>query len=154
MTGKTLAGKALAGATGVLLAVAIAAPALAKDKKRGSELINSVIQCSEIADATARVNCYDVAVRGLKQARAENVSFDEEGRQPHFTEINSTITSVAELERGKWLMVLADHSVWATKEVSRIEPERGATIQIKKGSFAGYRAAIGRERPVPVQRLR
>jgi hypothetical protein len=139
----------LAGAT-----LAAAAPAAAKSRVNGDKLLDSLQECKAVAEPGARLICYDQRVEDLKAARADNKNFlSKESRAP-FQPINSTAVSVAELQPGVWLLVLADHSVWRTNDDVRFIPRTGDSVQVSKAMMGSFMARIGKESTVRVQPLR
>jgi hypothetical protein len=138
----------------VVLAAAAAAVARTEDP---AALLDAVIACDGIAEPAARLGCFDVRVAELKAARQQDAHLFQAPRreeQPRFTELRSTIATVASLEPGTWLLVLADHSVWQTDDIVRFEPERGEPIRITRGTLGGYVANIGDQRAVRLRRMR
>jgi hypothetical protein len=129
----------------------------AKPKVDPMRLLDAIAECSAIADPAERLRCYDQRAADLKTARAENARLFqrvEEVEREEFKEITTKIATVAQLEPGAWLMVLADHSVWRTNDVVRDPPERGMSIHIYRGALGSFLANIDEGRAVRVRRMR
>lgn len=132
-------------------ALALAAPGAAKSKINGDKLLDELEACKALADTGARLACYDQKVEELKIARADNKHFlAPEARAP-FEPINSKAVSVAELQPGTWLLVLADHSVWRTHDDVRFIPRAGDAVRVVKAAMGSFMANIGKESAVRVQ---
>jgi len=145
----------------LLVAAVVLAAAAASIASSGSrdptELLDAVIACDRITDPAARLGCFDTRVAELKAARQQNAHLFQPPRQeeqPRFTELHSTIVTVAPLELGTWLLVLADRSVWQTTDIVRFEPERGDPIRIARGTLGGYVANIGNQHAIRLRRMR
>lgn len=141
-----------------LLAVAsLAYPAgaAARQKAEAVRLIDAVIECDAVSDPTNKLTCFENAVRNLKAARASGAAVlqVEEKRRPEFKKLDSTVLSVTSLEAGRWLMVLADHSVWQNADIG-YPPERGDAVHITKGSFGSFFGTIANGKSVRLKRLR
>jgi hypothetical protein len=135
--------------------LAYSSAAAARPKAEAVRLIDAVIQCDAISDPTSKLTCFENAVRNLKAARASSAAVlqVEEKRRPEFKELDSKVLSVTSLEAGKWLMVLADHSVWQNADVG-YPPERGDPVHITKGSFGSFFGTIANGKAVRLKRLR
>jgi hypothetical protein len=134
--------------------LAVGIPAGAKSKINGDKLLDELEACKITAEPAARLACYDERVEELKIARKDNKNFlGREARAP-FEPINSTAVSVAELQPGTWLLVLADHSVWRTNDDVRFIPRAGDGVKVVKAAMGSFMANIGKESAVRVQPMR
>lgn len=141
-------------ALGVFALLASAPAVSRKSNESATNVLDSLEQCHSIADPAQRLSCYDTRIVVLKEARQKGESFLPQRVEQKFQPINSTITSVAELQPGTWLLVLADRSVWKTDDDVRFFPKQGDTVRISKGALGSFLAVIGKEPAVRVKRMR
>jgi hypothetical protein len=161
-------------------ALLLAAPASAADKPKGKKEdgrpaaeMQALAACRQVADAAARLACYDQASDKLAEAveRRDVVVLDrteikrtrrslfgfslpsiplfrgEQGEEQ--TEIESKITSASSMGMGKWQIVIEDGAVWQTTDSSNIrDPKSGQKIVIKKGALGSYFIRVNGQRGV------
>jgi hypothetical protein len=129
--------------------------AAAQSKAEAARVIDAIIGCDSILDRAAKLVCFENTVRQLKGAREKSAAvLQVEGKgRPEFKELKSTVRSVSSLEAGKWLMVLADNSVWQNGEVG-YPPERGDSVHIVKGQLGSFFGTIANGKTVRLKRLR
>ena len=153
----------------VVVALAAASPAMAKDKDKPtpSPLVTAIDRCRQVADPAQRLACYDSAANALVKATTSGavavVDQNEIRKARHslfgFTlpkipffsgdetadevqrQLDSTITSVQELNNGYYRIVIADNNaVWETSEagISFYAPRKGQKISILRGPLGSY----------------
>ena len=153
----------------MILALATASPAIAKakDKPTPSPLVTAIDRCRQMTDPAQRLACYDAAANALVTAATSGavaVVDQNEIRQarhslfgftlpkiPFFSgdetadevqrQLDSTITSVQQLQNGYYRIVIADNNaVWETSEssISFDAPRKGQKISILRGPLGSY----------------
>lgn len=166
----------------LLLVAAVPAVAAAQTAPRPRHL-GAIDACRAIAADTARLACFDREATALLAATASGqVSVVDRAdmiaarrslfgfslpRLPFFSgdrsaednidQIESTIRSVQEIERGRYRMVLtAGNAVWETTESTmRLNPPRsGDKIVIKKAALGSYFLRIGGQVGIKGQRVK
>lgn len=156
------------GSLVVLTATAFAARAEGKDKPAPpSPLVAAIDRCRQIGDNAQRLACYDSAAGALVTAsNSGEVSIVDRNevrkvrhslfgfsmpKIPFFSgdttasetqnKLNSTITSVRQLNNGYYRIVIADNgAVWETTDssVSFDPPHIGQKIEIIRGALGNY----------------
>ena len=154
-----------------LLSAVLAVPSAAAPKTRptaASPLVAAIDRCRQIADSTQRLACYDTAANALVTATTSGeVSIVDRGevrkvrrslfgfslpKVPFFSgdttaneaqqKLDSTITSVHQLNSGHYQIVIADNNaVWETTESGGISfepPHVGQKIEILRGALGNY----------------
>lgn len=158
----------------VLLACVAAIPAVAKDKDAAVRpvQIQELYACRDIADASARLACFDREVGELsaadtnreisfadpatiKKARRGLFGFslpnlgplfgdDDNKDEERITMIDSTIKAVSMDRSGKYRITLEDGAVW--QQIDGMggvrEPRPGQKINIKVASMGSYFAKV------------
>lgn len=148
-------------------------PAASPTAPAAPQVVDTLLQCRQIADPSQRLACFDSATAAFEQARTnrdivvvdrEEVratrrslfgfrlprlfgSGAEEGgtNEPTLTEINSTIASVRSAGYGRWSMTLEDGSEWTMIESDNdLDIRRGEPIKIERAAFGSYRATLRR----------
>ena len=153
----------------MILALATASPAIAKakDKPTPSPLVTAIDRCRQMTDPAQRLACYDAAANALVTAATSGavavVDQNEIRKARHslfgFTlpkipffsgdetadevqrQLDSTITSVQQLQNGYYRIVIADNNaVWETSEssISFDAPRKGQKISILRGPLGSY----------------
>lgn len=153
------------------VSVMVSLPAGAAPKIKttsSSPLVTAIDRCRQIADPTQRLACYDSAANALVSATSSgaiSIVDRNEVRQvrrslfgfslpkvPFFSgdtttneaqeKLDSTITSVHQLNNGHYEIVIADnHAVWETTESGGISwdpPHVGQKIEILRGALGNY----------------
>lgn len=148
-----------------------AAPTHAKDEATPPKAYGDLVACRAIADATARLDCFDKASAELEKARAAkdvvlldrsavrktrrslfgftlpDLPFfdgDDSAEEEELDEIETTFASVRDIGLGKWQFTIPDGGTWQTTEALTIVPREGQAIVIKKGIAGGYMLRIGK----------
>jgi len=173
-----------------LFVLLIAAAPAALPAQRGSEpapraeLFEALVRCRSIADAAARLQCFDTAAANLEQAaaRREVVVVDRtqirEGRRrlfglalpriPFFgggdesedadriDRVETTIASASQNGLGQWVVVMQDGSVWQQTDNNMIalEPRRGQTVVIVRAALGSFMMRIQNQPGVRARRIR
>lgn len=119
---------------------------------RPGKLLDPLLACEGIAEQIARLNCYDVEVRKLKESK-KAVSLPASRNEKPVQQVDATINAVAPYGYGNWILILSDKSVWQTTEPPRGLPAKGDKIHISKGILSGYRAAIEGRSPIGIRKL-
>lgn len=142
-------------------------PVAAKERPAPSPLITAIDRCRQIPDPTQRLACYDAAAGELvKATNSGSVAVVDQNevkkvrhslfgfslpKIPFFSgdttaneaqnQLDSTITSVRELNNGYFRIVIADNNaVWETTDdyTSFDPPKPGQKIEIVKGALGNY----------------
>jgi len=165
------------------LAALMPLAATASTPSERNAIIRPLLDCRKVADASARLACFDresatldaadekneIAVLDKDAVRKTRRSlfgfslprlpfFDGKGddgkEEPELQTIEATIASVRSLGYGKWQLVLDDGARWATTEaVVGRQPEAGQMIEIKRGAIGSYMGKIDGRRAVRMQRV-
>lgn len=139
----------------------------------------AVIGCEKVAEAAARLACFDRAVAALnvavrdKQVAVIDRATVREARRGLFglnlprlnlfgrgddaaeeiQAIDSTITAVSSTREGKSVFGLADGSRWRQTELRKVYAKVGQPIHIKRGAIGGYMATIENRGNIRVIRI-
>lgn len=165
-------------ATMVMLNVAALAtvPAPAMAQQRDGALRSQLRTCSQIAEVSSRVACYDALsadvgeaapgerastepsglgseqVRQVQPARAERASEQAEPES-----IEATVTAAVQREPGIHLLTLEDGAQWQFAEgvsPSYNPPRRGSTVEIRRAAMGSYLMRFQGQQAVRVRRIR
>ena len=158
-------------AAGMMLAAGTAAQAKDKPERPQPQVFANVLECRVIADADARLKCFDTAVAALEQASTDKSVLvlseetvketrrglfgftlpklnlfgggsDDENEVEVMNEITSTIDSVRGGD-GRWVFTLPDGAVWEqTDGVYLKKPRAGQSINIKRAALGSYKAKV------------
>ena len=161
-------------AAGAVLAVpAEAAPPRA-------DLLAPVVACRTVAEATARLACFDAAVAPLAAATSTGdvrVVDREDVRRtrrslfgfnlpklPFFTgddsaddtpdTVDAVIAAVAGEGYGRFALTMADGAVWRTTETLPRDPRPGGKVRLKRAALGGYFLGVDGGRVVRALRVR
>ena len=143
------------------------------------QAVQAAIDCRKVAEAAARLACYDKAVdvlgRALDQGQVvavdhaqvqavrrqsfgftlPSLSFLDRGARPEeINEVVLTVESARQNPDGKWVIALEGGQIWRqidTGEFSR-DPKPGAKATIKKAMLGSYMMMIGGHSAVRVHR--
>ncbi len=154
----------------VLLACAMASPAVAKDKapRARPAQIQELYACRDIADSAARLACFDREVGELSSAdQAREITFTDRdtakkarrglfgfsfpklggifgGDEDEVKEIETTIRSASIDRSGKYTLVMEDDAVWVQIDTTKLprQPKPGQKIKIKVATMGSYFATI------------
>jgi len=147
----------------------------------GTDLVNSIAACRGIADAAARLACYDEAATRLTQAVGRNevvVLNREDIRQTRRSlfgfhlpriaifgggareveetpdEITATVSAASNIGYDKWRIRLDYGAVWQTTEASAYirPPHAGSSVVIRRGAMGAYFIRIDGQRSLRVTR--
>jgi hypothetical protein len=148
-------------------AVFLAGSALAAGPNSSERVLHDFGTCRTTADAAARLACFEKTFDSFEQAvKSKEVTIVDKAdmRQakrslfgfalPHvdmfggshsdpaddFTEINTTVASAREVERGHVEIRLADESgaVWQVTDPMPFPPRAGDKIRIRQGALGNY----------------
>lgn len=146
-----------------------ALPAKADDEAP-PKAYTDLLACQAIADAAARLACFDASSSDLEKARlAKEVVLldradvrktrrslfgfslpdlpffdgDDSAEEDELKEIQTTFESVRELGLGKWQFTIPDGGTWQTTEAVTTFLREGQNVTIKKGIAGGYMMKIG-----------
>lgn len=145
-------------------------------------VVGKVVECRKIADADARLRCYDGAVDGLTAAVAGGsiVVVDREDVRktrrslfgftlpalPFFKgddsqddapkEVEAVIKSVRVLPNDKYVLELDSGAVWQTLQEASLQmtPKAGQKIMLKSGTLGSYRVSIAGRPALRAMRIR
>lgn len=166
----------------VLAALAAAMPAAAKDKAPPATpaQIKELYACRDIADAAARLACFDREVGELSAAdQAREIVFTDKetakktrrglfgfsfpklggifgGDEDEINEIDTVIRSVSMDRSGKYTLVMEDDAVWTQIDTTKLprQPKPGQKIHIKTATMGSYFATIEGGRAIRLKRDR
>ena len=162
--------------------VALGTGVQAKDKtpQPPPQAWQDMVKCRQIADAAARLACFDTQVAKVEQATANGdlVLADRESVQrtkrglfgfgvpgggllgdddprAAISEIDGTISSARQFGYGAWRITLADGSVWEQVDDQKLlfDPKNGSKVHIYKGTLGTYRANIDGQRALKMRRV-
>ncbi|KAA9013787.1 hypothetical protein [Sphingobium limneticum] len=132
-----------------------------------AKLFDDMLQCRSVADANARLACYDKQVGAIGDAQANNqvAVIDKESvrqnererfglatpvapqlespaasdRVESLSEIKSTIVSFQQIVGDRWRLQLADGSQWQTLETIAFRvPVANMAVTVKKAALGTY----------------
>lgn len=130
-------------------------------------IVQGLLACRAISDATQRLACYDRQSNAVAQAieKKDLVVIDKAKATaakrslfgfsvPSFTgmfgggdlnQIEGTVASARQNADGGWTIQLADGSVWSQTDDTPValEPRRGDKITVKRGTLGSYFVKIG-----------
>ena len=166
----------------VILACTLSVPAAAKDKLPSGRpaQIQELYACRDIADASARLACFDREVGELATAdQAREITFTDRetakkarrglfgfsfpklggifgGDEDEVKEIETTIRSVSMDQSGKYTLAMADEAVWVQIDTTRLprQPKPGQKVKIQVATMGSYFATIDGGRTIRVKRDR
>lgn len=165
-------------AVAILIGLAIAGPSTAADRERAPQL-QRLVDCKAIADADARLACYDREVASLDQAEKSKdlVVVDKEqvkkarrtlfglalpridlfgGDQPgdELNQIEGKVTQ-ARSGVGGLRIVLEDGSIWQQTDDKPIfrDPKPGDAAVVTRGVLGSFFMKIGNATPIKVRRV-
>ena len=164
------------------LAVAgVAGPASARPKPApaptNAPVVQAVVDCRKIDDATQRLACYDAAVAALNTAQSSGdlVTLDRKQRQAvrkqafGFTlpslsmfdtgeksvdRIDDTIASAHQIGQGRWVFQMQDGAVWRQidDEFLSRNPHPGSAVVISRAALGSYMLSVDGQPGVRVHR--
>ncbi len=150
----------------------------------GGGVVQSLTRCRAIQAADARLACFDAATDAIETAvKAKDVTIvdrqdirkarqslfgfsvphipifgggdQDDGPKTEFTELNTTIASVRQMDNGRIELRLAEgEAVWMTTDPMPFPPKVGAKIRIRQGAMGNYFIAVSGERSVRGVRIR
>lgn len=166
----------------VLLAIAVGAPAMAKDKAPPAPpaQIRELYACRDIADSAARLACFDREVGELSAAdQAREIMFTDKqtaketrrglfgfsfpklggifgGDEDQIKEIETTLRSISTDQSGKYRFVMEDDAVWVQIDSTYLprQPKPGQKVKIKVASMGSYFASVEGGRTIRMKRDR
>lgn len=169
-------------AVGGLLAVLAAGVVSAQTPPASArpEILTRLTACRAVAEAAARLACYDAAAAALDSAerdgdvvvvdraqvsaaRRQLFGFDlpslpdlfERGAGPERVDsIESTLARAGQFAEGKWVFTLADGTVWRQidSEPVRFQNRPGQPVRVRRAALGSYQLVVGRSRAVRVRR--
>lgn len=180
-----LRASALASVSAAMVGVLLAAPASGREPQIGAEtplLFRQVVDCRAVADATARLACYDSRVSELERATISKellVTDRKEIRQARhdlfgFTlpkigklfggggedadeikRIDTTVRSVGTTRDGSLRLVFAEGGTWEQIDVRNfvIRPKPGLKAVITKAFMGGYYVSVDGQPGIKMRRV-
>ena len=163
-----------------------AAPALAQTKEEKltapPALYTDLIGCKTLADASARLACYDEKVAALETAQTNNevvIADREQVREARrglfglslprinlfggdgdegsdIAQIDGVIKNARTIGSGKWLITLEDGAVWQQTDPPRStmrRPKTGDAITIERAALGSFLAKVNDGRGFKVKRI-
>lgn len=168
---------------GLIAVLAVATPALAKDKDdkvAPPPVYQAVVDCRTIGDAAQRLACYDRTVEVMAGATAEKelVILDRatmretrrglfgfnlpslklfgggsEDERDEVKQIDSTISGIRSAKDGLPVFTIEDGARWKQTDGRNVFPKVGQKITIKAAALGSYMASINGRAGVRVMRL-
>lgn len=170
--------KILIVAAGCALVTATAARSAPPVETGTPDQVRQLIACRAVADAQARLACFDQQSAAFAQAvEAKNlVVVDKEkarvakrslfgfsvpnfggifgGDDDEVTEIEGTIEATGRNADGGWIIYLADGSAWSqTDDWPGLDPRRGKKVIIKRAALGSFRLMIPGQNGIKVKRI-
>lgn len=169
--------------TPILSAAAIAAllssTAIADDAEAPPKAYGDLVACRTIAEASARLDCYDKATAEIERARTAkelvlmdkagirktkrslfgfslpNLPFfgDKDGDKEEDVELKTSFASLRALGNGIWQFTIPEGGTWQTTEALNAYPKPGQEITLKKGVAGGYWLRVGKSVACRVKRV-
>lgn len=143
------------------------------------EVLQKLLDCRKVADDAQRLACYDSQAGVMDQAEAKgdivvvdreqartvrrqafgfqmpSMTLFERGEKPEEVEnVVSTVKAARQGADGKWLVTLADGSVWAQIDTERMPraPKPGMEVKIRRAAVGSYLMNVGGQRAVRARR--
>ena len=166
----------------VILACTLSVPAAAKDKLPSARpaQIQELYACRDIADASARLACFDREVGELSAAdQAREITFTDRetakkarrglfgfsfpklggifgGDEDEVKEIETTIRTVSTDRSGKYILGMEDESVWMQIDTTHLprQPKTGQKVKIRVATMGSYFATVEGGRAMRMKRDR
>ena len=169
------------------LLLGLASPALAqhgdRQQQRRPEAFEALVHCRSIAEAAARLQCFDAAAAALEQAaeRRDLVVVDRaqvhESRRrlfglalPHLpifgggdndrddqeiSQIESTIASAVRNDLGQWQVRMQEGGTWIQTDFNQLAlaPRPGQPVVVHRGPLGSYMMRVGHQPGVRVRRV-
>lgn len=173
----TLAVLLLAGAPGAL-------PAQRSEPPPRAELFEALVRCRSVAEAAARLQCFDAAVAALDAAasRREVVVVDraqvregrrrlfglalpripifgggeEEAEEDRVQTVEGVVASATQNASGQWVVVLQDGAVWAQADNYdlALRPRAGHRVVINRAAMGSFMMRINNQSGIRARRIR
>ena len=169
------------GLTAVVAAGASFPADAAKDPPPRPAVFQKLIDCRAVADAAARLACFDAQVAQLDEAERANdvvvvdraevkkarrglfgLSLPDLGglfgggkddEEEEVSEIETTIKAAAQNKVGKLVFTIADGARWVqTDGTSLLPPKSGTPVKIRKAAMGSFFANIDGKRAIRVRR--
>lgn len=164
--------------SGMLAALAATAAVARNTLPAGNPaIVQGLLQCRAITDATQRLACYDRQSNAIATAieKKDLVVIDKERATaakrslfgfsvPSFAgllgggdlnQIEGTVTVARQNADGGWTIQLTDGSVWSQTDDTPValEPRRGDKITVKRGALGSYFVKIGSQPGFKAKRI-
>ncbi|MDK2761496.1 MAG: hypothetical protein KYX64_09080 [Sphingopyxis sp.] len=166
----------------VLLVAALSVPVSARDRMPTGvpAQIKELYACRDIADAAARLACFDREVGELSAAdQAREITFTDRetakkarrglfgfsfpklggifgGDEDEVKEIETTIRAVSMDRSGKYSFTMEDDAVWVQIDTTQLprQPKPGQKVKIKVATMGSYFASVDGGRSLRMKRDR
>jgi hypothetical protein len=150
----------------VLLVAVCASPAFAADTKTNRpKVYTDIVACRALADAAARLACFDTATKALEDAtdNRQIVMLDQNDvrktkkslfgfslpkipffgesdaeQEAEFKQVEGDLTGVKSIGAGKYQFTVKDAGVWQTTEATPLLLRDGKAFTIKRGSLGSF----------------
>jgi hypothetical protein len=164
----------------VLLAALCASPAFAADTQTNRpKVYTDIVACRGLADATARLACFDAATKALEDATdtRQIVMLDQEDvrktkkslfgfslpkipffgqsdaeQDAEFKQVDGDLAGVQSIGAGKYQFTVKDAGVWQTTEATPLLLKDGKAFIIKRGALGSF-MLIMKGRSIRVKRV-
>lgn len=152
-------------------------PCALVEAQQAPAVIRSVAACRSIAGDKERLACFDraaaeldaqVASKAVIAVEREQIRREKKGRFGLPPVDGATLADAGEKTpeviagsvtnvraQGEFLIItVAGAGVWQATETSRLDPEPGDAVRLRKGALGGFIMTYGRNRALRVRRLR
>lgn len=176
---KTLLRQYIAGVAGLSWALLATTTVAQENTGERPELLLQLLQCRDVPEATARLECYDRVSASIDAAErsgdivvVDRAQVSAARRQlfgfevPNFTlldrgsaterieAVTATLTRASQGGDGRWVFVLDDGSTWrqADSDPVRLSARSGLEVRVRRASLGSYLLTAGSSRAIRVRR--
>ena len=149
-----------------------------------AELFEALVRCRSIAEAEARLQCFDAATTALEQATARRdvvivdrqqvregrrrlfglalprIPFfgggDESEDEDRIDRIEGVVASASQNASSQWVVVLQDGAVWqqADNNTLALRPRSGQPVVITRGTMGSFFLRVNNQPGIRARRIR
>jgi hypothetical protein len=134
-----LRGNAMPNRVCIVVGIALlSAPAVATAKDKLEPRVEAILACESITAGDARLQCYDLAIAGLKQALTRGTMVVKEKKEPWARQ--GVVKSSGMLGSQRFWVVMDNGDRWVIvpPKARREAPMPGTTLRLKKTLFGNY----------------
>ncbi|MFN4288826.1 MAG: hypothetical protein ACK4E3_10070 [Brevundimonas sp.] len=176
---KALHCQGVAGAAVIAWGLLATAAVAQENSGERAELLLQLLQCRDVSEAAARLECYDRVSASIDAAErsgdivvVDRAQVSAARRQlfgfevPNFTlldrgsaserieAVTATLTRASQGGDGRWVFVLDDGSTWrqADSDPVRLSARSGLEVRVRRASLGSYLLTAGSSRAIRVRR--